>query len=102
MLYRLESMILMGLEIPLPAIRRQIASGVDIIVHLGRLRDHTRKVLEIVEIVGFEDGEIITSPLFTFEEEGEDEEGKIKGSLKKTGDLLHKEKLKAAGILEDE
>lgn len=101
MLYRLESMILMGLEIPLPAIRRQIASGVDIIVHLGRLRDHTRKVLEIVEVLGFEDGEIITAPLFEFVEEGEDETGKIQGSLRKTGDLLHREKLKAAGILED-
>ena len=101
MLYRLESMILMGLEIPLPAIRRQIASGVDIIVHLGRLRDHTRKVLEIVEVLGFEDGEIITAPLFEFVEEGEDEKGKIQGSLRKTGDLLHREKLKAAGILED-
>ena len=101
MLYRLESMILMGLEIPLPAIRRQIASGVDIIVHLGRLRDHSRKVLEIVEIIGFEDGEIITAPLFTFEEEGEDEAGKIKGSLIKVGNLLHKEKLKSAGILEN-
>lgn len=101
MLYRLESMILMGLEIPLPAIRRQIASGVDIIVHLGRLRDHTRKVLEIVEVIGFEDGEIITAPLFEFEEEGEDEAGKIKGSLKKVGDLLHKEKLRSAGIRED-
>ena len=101
MLYRLESMILMGLEIPLPAIRRQIASGVDIIVHLGRLRDHTRKVLEIVEVIGFKDGEILTAPLFEFEEEGEDEAGKIQGSLKRVGDLLHKEKLQSAGILEN-
>lgn len=101
MLYRLESMILMGLEIPLPAIRRQIASGLDIIVHLGRLRDHTRKVLEIVEVIGFEDGEIITAPLFEFMEEGEDEKGKIHGKLLKVGDLLKVEKLKSAGIKED-
>lgn len=102
MLYRLESMILMGLEIPLPAIRRQIASGVDIIVHLGRLRDHSRKVLEIVEVTGFAEGEIVTAPIFEFVEEGEDEEEKIKGKLVKVGELLHKEKLKAAGIKEDE
>ena len=101
MLYRLESMILMGLEIPLPAIRRQIASGLDIIVHLGRLRDHTRKVLEIVEVIGFEDGEIIAAPLFEFMEEGEDEKGKIHGKLLKVGDLLKVEKLKSAGIKED-
>lgn len=56
MLSRLENMILMGIEIPLEAIRQQIASGIDIIVHLGRLRDKTRKVLEIVEVRGFEKG----------------------------------------------
>lgn len=61
MLMRLETMMLMGVELPLPAIRRQIASGVDIIVHLGRLRDKTRKVLEIAEVTGFEDGEITLS-----------------------------------------
>ena len=101
MLYRLESMILMGLEIPLPAIRRQIASGVDIIVHLGRLRDHTRKVLEIVEVIGFENGEIVTAPLFEFVEEGEEESGKIKGKLQKVGNLFHKEKLQSGGMKED-
>ena len=59
MLTRLETMVLMGMELPLAAVRRQIASGVDIIVHLGRLRDKSRRVLEIVEILGFEDGEIV-------------------------------------------
>ena len=64
MLSRLENMILMGIEIPLEAIRQQIASGIDIIVHLGRLRDKSRKVLEIVEVCGFEKGEIVLSPLY--------------------------------------
>lgn len=72
MLMRLETMMLMGMEIPLPAIRRQIASGVDIIVHLGRLRDKTRKVLQIAEVTGIEDGEIRLSSLFSFEEGGRD------------------------------
>lgn len=98
MLYRLETMILMGMELPLPAIRRQIASGLDIIVHLGRLRDHTRKVLEIVEVTGFEEGEIKTKTLFQFMEEGEDEKGKIKGELVKVSELTHREKLRQAGI----
>lgn len=98
MLYRLETMILMGMELPLPAIRRQIASGVDIIVHLGRLRDHSRKVLEIVEIIGFEDGEIKTAPLYQFEEDGEDDKGRIKGQLVKVSKLTHREKLQLAGV----
>lgn len=98
MLYRLETMILMGMDLPLTAIRRQIASGVDIIVHLGRLRDHTRKVLQIVEIIGFEDGEIKTAPLFRFEEEGETENGKIKGQLVKVSELMHREKLRSSGV----
>ena len=71
MLSRLENMILMGIEIPLEAIRQQIASGIDIIVHLGRLRDKSRKVLEIVEVQGYENGKIVLNPLYRFEEEGE-------------------------------
>lgn len=65
MLARLETMVLMGMELPLSAIRRQIASGVDIIVHLGRLRDKSRRVLEIVEILGYENDEIVTAPLLS-------------------------------------
>ncbi|MBQ6696637.1 MAG: CpaF family protein [Lachnospiraceae bacterium] len=98
MLSRLETMILMGMDLPLIAVRQQIASGLDIIVHLGRLRDKSRKVLEITEIEGFIDNAIKITPLYSFEEEGEDGDGKVMGSLKKKGDLKNHEKLKAAGI----
>lgn len=98
MLSRLENMVLMGMEMPLSAIRQQIASGVDIIIHLGRLRDKSRKVLEIQEIVGCERGEIKLNPLFFFEELGEDNEGHIVGKLQKKGGLLRENKLKAAGL----
>lgn len=98
MLMRLETMMLMGVELPLSAIRRQIASGVDVIVHLGRLRDKTRKVLEIAEVTGFEDGEITLSPLYTFEEEGGAAGNKVKGRLIRKEELRHADKLKMAGI----
>lgn len=98
MMSRLENMILMGMELPLNAIRQQIASGIDILVHLGRLRDKSRKVLEIVEVLGFEQGEIRLKPLYRFQEKGEDENGKITGTLEKKGELTYVEKLKAAGI----
>lgn len=96
MLARLETMVLMGMDLPLAAVRRQIASGVDLIVHLGRLRDKSRKVLEITEIIGFEEGEIVTKPIYQFEESGE-EKGKVTGRLVKVGRLTHTEKLLAAG-----
>ena len=67
------------------------------IVHLGRLRDKSRKVLEIAEIIGYENGEIKTQSLYQFEETGE-EEGKIVGSLQRKNSLLHTQKLLAAGI----
>lgn len=98
MLARLENMVLMGVELPLAAIKQQIASGLDIIVHLGRLRDKSRKVLEIIEVVGCENGEIKLNPLFEYEEAGEDREGRIVGRLQKRGVLLHENKLKAAGL----
>lgn len=98
MLSRLENMILMGMEIPLDAIRQQIASGIDIIVHLGRLRDSSRKVLEIVEVLGFERGEIRLKPLYRFTETGEDADGKIRGELAKKGELTYVEKLQSAGL----
>lgn len=100
MLSRLETMALMGMELPLQAIRRQIASGVDLIVHLGRLRDKSRKVLEIVELDGMEDGEIRLHTLFAFEETaGVKENGReVHGALQRKGPLLHMEKLRAAGI----
>lgn len=97
MLTRLETMVLMGMELPLAAVRRQIASGVDIIVHLGRLRDKSRRVLEIVEILGFEDGEIVTAPIYEFHENGE-ENGRVLGELVRVGDLTHKDKLMASGM----
>lgn len=98
MLARLENMVLMGMELPLAAIRQQIASGVDIVVHLGRLRDKSRRVMEIVEILGCENNEIKMNPLFLFEELGEDSEGKIVGRLQRKGELLRENKLKAAGL----
>ncbi len=98
MLSRLETMILMGMELPLSAIRGQLASGIDIIVHLGRLRDKSRKVLEITEVLGFNGEEIETSVVYAFEEEGEDEQGRIRGTLKAGAPLFHTEKLRAAGL----
>lgn len=97
MLLRMETMLLMGMDIPLSAIRRQIASGIDILVHLGRLRDKSRRVLEIVEIIGFSDGEILTSTLYSFEEDENSTREKVSGRLVKKGELAHVEKLEAAG-----
>lgn len=98
MLYRIETMALMGMDLPLMAIRRQIASAVDIMVHLGRLRDKSRKVLSIDEIVGIQDGEIQTNTIFRFQEEGEIYE-KVKGKLVWTGEPLQfRDKLERAGI----
>lgn len=98
MLMRLETMVLMGMELPLSAVRRQIASGVDIIVQLGRLRDKSRKVLEIVEITGYEDGEIVTRPLYQYQETGTDEAGHVMGQLQMCNPLTHTDKLLAAGL----
>lgn len=98
MLLRMETMLLMAVDIPLSAIRRQIASGIDILVHLGRLRDRTRKVLEIVEITGFKDGEILTNTLYAFEEDADSTREQVSGRLVKKGELLHAEKLEAAGF----
>ena len=83
MLNRLETLFLMGLEIPLAAIRQQIASGIDIMIHLGRLRDKSRRVLEISEVGSVVDGKIELHPLFIFEEQGE-MNGRVKGHLERT------------------
>lgn len=99
MLSRLETMVLMGMELPLPAIRRQIASGIDLIVHLGRLRDKSRKVLEVTEILDYQDGEILLQPIYSFQETGE-KNGKIQGVWEKVHDLTHTGKLLAAGYKE--
>ncbi|WP_294214669.1 CpaF family protein [Pseudobutyrivibrio sp.] len=97
MLSRLETMVLMGAEIPLPAIRQQIASGIDIIVQLGRLRDKSRKLLEIAEVEGIENNEIKLNTLYKFKEQGE-KEGRIIGGWEKVGKLIHTDKLYASGL----
>ncbi len=100
MISRLETMVLMGMEIPLPAVRRQIASAIDLIVHLGRMRDKTRKVQQIVEILGYDTAlqEVRTKVLYEFEEEGEDACGHVMGRLQKKGELQRRQKLLRAGI----
>ena len=98
MLLRMETMLLMGMDIPLSAIRRQIASGIDILVHLGRMRDKTRKVLEIAEITGFSEGEIETETLYAFEEDENSTKEHVSGRLVRKGALTHVEKLEAAGV----
>ena len=90
MISRLETMVLMGMDLPLPAIERQIASGLDIIVHLGRLRDKSRKVLEVTEVLGYWDGQIHLQTIYRYEEirkedenvtenEKKDQENKVNG-----------------------
>ena len=96
MIARLETMCLMAQELPLAAIRRQLLS-IDIIVHLGRLRDHSRKVLEVWELTGLEQGEVQMKLLYLFKEEGE-EDGKVLGKLQKVGELTKTGKLKMAGF----
>ncbi|MED9904435.1 MAG: CpaF family protein [Lachnospiraceae bacterium] len=94
MLSRLQTMILMGMELPLSAVKQQIASGIDIMVHLGKIRDKSRRVLEIAEVDGLTDGEICLHTLYRFEES----EGDGMGKLEKKGMLKHDYKLKAAGF----
>ncbi len=96
MLSRLETMVLMGMDIPLPAVQRQIASAIDVIVHLGRLRDRSRKVLEIVEVLGYENNEIQLQSLYEFQETGINN-GKIQGEWVKINEMQKREKLLAAG-----
>lgn len=97
MLSRLETLVLMGMELPLEAIRQQISSAIDIIVHLGRIRDRSRKVLEVSEVGGVNNGSIELHPLFQFEESGE-KDGRVTGGLKRTGHLIHNDKCIKAGI----
>ena len=121
MMARLETMVLMGTDIPLEAVRQQIASALDIVIHLGRLRDKTRKVLEVTEIEGYDHGEIIYNPLYKFEEEPlvresgtytvlakqgkglwHPDTAKVMGRLKPTGNSLKNvQKLLAAGLPAD-
>ena len=100
MLSRLETMVLQGAEgLPLEAIRQQIASAVDIIIHLSRLRDHSRKTMEITEVVGYENGRIILNPLYVFEEDEKSTLEKVSGSLKRTeNEMQNTHKLRLSGI----
>ena len=98
MLSRLETMVLMAADLPLPAIRSQIASAVDIMVHVARMRDSSRKVVAIEEVDRTENGEIVLNPLFSFKETEENSRyDKVEGRLEKTGELKHREKLRLAG-----
>ncbi|MBQ6635128.1 MAG: CpaF family protein [Lachnospiraceae bacterium] len=97
MLARLETMVLMGMDLPLPAIRGQLASAIDVIIHLGRLRDRSRKLLEICEVTGMENGRITTAPLFRFHEQDE-KDGKIIGVWEQAGELASRDKLAMSGV----
>lgn len=101
MMLRLETMVLMGMDMPVSAVRQQIASAIDIIIHLERLRDKTRRVMQIAEIIGIKEGEIQFNPLYEFKEDGE-ENGKIAGKLCKVSKrMVRFEKMRAAGITEE-
>lgn len=103
MLSRLETMVLQGAAgLPLEAIRQQIASAVDIIIHLSRLRDKSRKTMEITEVVGYENGKVILNPLYRFEEDENSSLTKVSGKLNRTENRLKNDfKLKLAGIKDD-
>lgn len=103
MLSRLETMVLQGAAgLPLEAIRQQIASAVDIIIHLSRLRDKSRKTMEITEVVGYENGKIILNPLYVFEEDEKSRLDKVSGSLKRTeNEMKNIMKLRLAGVKEN-
>ncbi len=103
MLMRIETMVLMGMEMPVAAIRQQIESAIDIVVHLSRLRDKSRKVMRIEEVRGIADGKIQLNTLYEYREEGEDESGRIIGTLRRTDNpMVHTEKMQAAGYTCDE
>ena len=100
MLSRLETMVLMGMELPLPAIRSQIASGIDILIHLGRMRDKSRKVLTITEIVEYKENQVILNDIYRFYEY-EAEENNVNGALEHVGNLINTDKLRRAGYKTD-
>ena len=101
MMTRLETMVLMGMDMPVSAIRSQISSAIDIIVHLARLRDKSRKVVQIAEVGDCINGEIVLTPLFKFVENSQDKHGKVIGTLVRQNNVFNRtEKLKAAGFSE--
>jgi pilus assembly protein CpaF len=92
-------MVLCAAQLPLEAIKQQIASAIDIIIHLGRLRDLSRKTLEITEVAGYREGVVQLNSLYKFVEEGETEDKKVLGRLSGTGNnMINIGKLKMAGI----
>lgn len=99
MIGRLETMVLVGMDIPLEAVRSQIVAAIDIMLHVGRLRDGSRKLLEVAEVVDYRQGEIILSSLYKFEEE-ENQNEEVRGIMKRVNPLFHVEKLVAAGYKE--
>lgn len=99
MVRRLETMVLMGMELPMAAVRGQIASGFDVFIHLGRMRDKSRKVLQICEVSGVENGEVILRALYEYVEDGLDD-GKVTGQWIRRGQLLAREKMQAKGLEE--
>lgn len=102
MLSRLETMVLSGSPLPIEVIRKQISSAIDIMIHLSRLRDRSRRVMEISEITGMEHGEVQLNCLYRFVEEGVDDDGRIIGALRATENVLyHKNKLQLAGLAEE-
>ena len=98
MLSRLETMVLQGSELPLDAIRQQIASALDIIIHLSRLRDHSRKTMEITEVLGYENGKIQLNPIYRFEEDEDSTLERVSGKLVRKNALVNDFKLKLNGI----
>lgn len=104
MLSRLETMVLTGAEgLPLPAVRQQIASALDLIIHLGRMRDHSRKTLEITEVLGMRDGEIVLNPIYVFQEDEESTLEKVSGKLVRTSNTMRNTyKLEMAGMSHEE
>ncbi|MCS7461130.1 CpaF family protein [Paenibacillus doosanensis] len=99
MLSRLETMVLSGASLPVDVVRKQICSAIDVMIHLQRLRDRSRRVTEISEVAGIEDGEVKLNRLYEFVETGEDAGGRVVGELRPTGNtLIHTEKLAMAGI----
>ena len=98
-----SAMVLQGASgLPLDAVRRQIGSALDIIVHLSRMRDHSRKVVEITEVLGYEKGEIILNPIYVFQEDEKSTLETVSGGLVRTKNKMQSVgKLRQAGILED-
>ena len=102
MLSRLETMVLTGADFPMDAIRQQIAAAIDLIVHLGRLSDKSRKTLEIVELCGYEKGAYILNPLFSFQREGTGPRGEVLGRLRRSEyPMQNLQKFEMSGIHTD-